>query len=85
MQFLVDVAIRIPVPNDGACDWGLDNAGITASCLICKQYFDGRASNSRDPCVFVPGHGKCYPKKWAVDHNYEIDPCGEFQIQFYIF
>ena len=83
---MVDACIHapapIPVPGGGACDWGLRDAGITAYCSICAQYFDGRTTGGfvGEPCVFVPSKWRCYPKKWALNKNIEFDSCGEFDI-----
>ena len=77
--------VRIPVPNKGACDWGLKQADITATCTICAQYFDGRSQEpwKDEPCVFVPNKGRCFPKQWALKNNFEHDSCGEFQSYWY--
>ncbi len=74
------------MPDEGACDWGLKNAGITPSCSVCAQYFDGRIEGAfvGDPCVFIPSKGKCYPKKWALKDNMEFDSCGELHIYWHI-
>ena len=64
---------RVPVPNGGECDWGLPNAD---KCSYCKNYFDPRQDygNTDDgKCVWVPGEGKCYPKKWASDNQMSYD------------
>ena len=46
MKFLEDDCIHAPapiaVPDEGACDWGLEDARITATCNTCGLYFDGR-------------------------------------------
>jgi len=61
--------VRVPVPNGGACDWGLDKFGLTASCKVCNQYQDGRdGTNNSQPCVFVPARGKCFPAEYAAQH-----------------
>ena len=61
------IKVRIPVPNQGACDWGLPNA---YSCAYCQNYFDPRdpyGDNDDGKCVWVPSKGKCFPKKWATE------------------
>ena len=78
---LVLGASRIPVPNSGACDWGLGNAGIRANCKTCKQYYDPRpqfGNTDGGVCVYVPGKDKCFAARYARNQNYEIANCGEF-------
>jgi hypothetical protein len=70
---------RIPVPNAGACDWGLAAAGIAQSCAVCDQYYDGRASNVHSKeCVWIPAEGQCFPRDWAESSNppMVIEACG---------
>ena len=73
---------RIPVPNNGACDWGLHRANIVASCNVCKIYYDpvNYGNNKNGHCVYVPAKEKCFPAKWARDHGYAISNCGMHQI-----
>ena len=80
LQYII-LGIRIPVPNNGACDWGLKQANITASCDSCAQYYDPRPErgNNKDGfCVYVPEKEYCYPAKFARQKNYTIDDCGMY-------
>ena len=77
---------RIPVPNDGACDWGLDNAGIRAGCKTCEQYYDARShyGNTDDgACIYVSSRDKCFPTAWAREETYNTDLCGECQNHYH--
>ena len=81
IKFLISV--RIPVPNSGACDWGLPNAD---SCAYCQEYYDPRddyGNNEDGKCVWVPNEGKCFPKKHSLDKGWTIDEecAGNFMIR----
>ena len=68
LQYII-LGIRIPVPNNGACDWGLKQANITASCDSCAQYYDPRPErgNNKDGfCVYVPEKEYCIPQNSRV-------------------
>ena len=78
MQSFVSLGgtIRIPVPNEGSCDWGLFNADIVASCDTCAQYYDprpGYGDNDDGACVYVHKKEKCFPTSWARNQNYDIE------------
>ena len=68
---------RSPVPNEGACDWGINSflSPVDPICEICKLYYDGRTNNthSMQDCVWVSLEGKCYPKNYAVGQGLEYD------------
>ena len=69
------IQVRIPVPNNGACDWGLPEA---KSCSYCKKYYDPRypekyGNTDNGKCVWVPNESKCFPKKWVKDKQFLFD------------
>ena len=65
---------RIPVPETGACDWGLKNP----RCEDCKMYYDPRPGNFHNQkCVWIPTEGKCSPKRFAQNQNLTIDEIDE--------
>ena len=74
---LKETVERSPVPNEGACDWGLNSflSPVDPICEICQLYYDGRTNNthSMQDCVWVPLYGKCYPKNYAVNQNFTYD------------
>ena len=68
--------------SHGACDWGLTDANIIASCEVCAQYYDPRPAhknNNDRACVYVPGKSLCYPAATARKKNWimeEASDCG---------
>ena len=79
---------RYPVPNEGACDWGLKRflSPVSPICEICKLYHDGRTDSvfSMQDCVWVREKGKCYPKNYAVNKNLDYDEtCEGFNFYFF--
>ena len=69
---------RIPVPKEGACDWGIndDLGSVDPTCEICKLYYDGRTEESNfsmQDCVWVPSKENCYPRNYAVNQNLGYD------------
>lgn len=70
-----DDGTRISVPDFGACDWGLQNANIVASCSTCAEYKDGRVEGGfvGENCVFVAAQSLCYPEKHAKNKGYNFD------------
>ena len=65
---------RVPVPDEGACDWGLNRylRPEDPTCEDCMSYYDGRNSSTNfymQDCVWVPLEGKCYPKNHAGAQN----------------
>ena len=69
-NFILILIDRIPVPNDGACDWGLNNANIIASCEVCAKYYDPRTNFQNQPCVYVPHKSRCWPANLARNKNW---------------
>lgn len=66
---------RSPVPDAGACDWGLDNAGIIASCRECNLYYDGRGgdNNYLNWCEYVPSQKKCFHHTYAKSQGWATE------------
>ena len=67
---------RSPVPNNGACDWGLRNSGIKASCSECQKYYDPRSGYGNQPggyCVYVPASDLCFPSSWISNTRMSED------------
>ena len=64
---------RGPVPNEGACDWGINSflGSVAPTCEICKWYYDGRTDSSfaMQDCVWAPIAENCYAKNYAVAEN----------------
>ena len=67
---------RSPVPNNGACDWGLQDSGIKASCRECQKYYDPRISDGTQPggyCVYVPASDLCFSSSWVSNQSMSGD------------
>jgi len=63
---------RIPVPNGGACDWGLP--AEEQNCEFCEKYFDPRIGNTDGgKCVWTPSQNLCMPKDWAQQQGWDIE------------
>ena len=72
------ISDRVPVPEVGACDWGLKQA----KCEDCKMYYDARPEHDHHKltdgrCVWVPADKKCATIKWANQWNRTIDQIDE--------
>jgi poly(3-hydroxybutyrate) depolymerase len=62
---------RIPVPNGGACDWGLP--AESQNCDFCSKYYDPRyGNNDNGKCVWVESQNHCMPKQWAQQQHWDI-------------
>lgn len=62
---------RQPVPNGGACDWGLPED--SQNCEFCSQYYDPRyGNNDGGKCVWVASQNHCMPKNWAQQQGWDI-------------
>ena len=74
---------RIPVPNNGGCDWGLEHTELIASCDICDNFYDPNplyGDNEDGTCVYIPSKAKCFAAKYARQNGFTVAECGIYQL-----